>query len=205
MASDHCPILIKCEPPGVDSSNPHRRNRRFLFEEMWTKEEECGRVVSQVWAEGRHRPVATKIRVEAERLKVWEKEKFGSVRRDITDLRKELDDIQRLYPSSENLQQRREVELKLDKVLEREEIMWCQRARINWLRYGDRNTKFFHNYAKQRGRTNKIVGILGEDNRWRTGAVEIGCEFVNYFRQLFTSSGGQFQEALFDAVDARIS
>lgn len=83
--------------------------------------------------------------------------------------------------------------------------MWSQRSRVNWLKYGDRNTKFFHQYAKQRGKVNKIDGILGEDNKWRTGKVEIGSVFVDYFRGLFTSGGGTLDESIFEAVDSRIS
>jgi hypothetical protein len=76
---------------------------------------------------------------------------------------------------------------------------------VNWLKYGDRNTKFFHQYAKQRGKVNKIKGILGEDNRWRTCQEDIGCVLVNYFRGLFFSGGGTMVESIFEAVDRRVS
>ncbi|XP_024171388.1 uncharacterized protein LOC112177323 [Rosa chinensis] len=129
MSSDHCPILIEAEPPSCSDSSFRRRGCRFLFEEMWTKEEECGQLINQVWEEGRHRGVNLKIKAVAEKLKIWEKEKFGQIRRSVDELRKELDSLQRAFPSGEVMQQRREVELKLDKLLETEEIMWCQRAR----------------------------------------------------------------------------
>lgn len=63
---------------------------------------------------------------------------------------------------------------------------------LDWLRFGDRNTKLFHNFAKQRGRNNNIAGILGEDNRWRTGQDNIGSVFVDYFGHLFSSDGTVF-------------
>lgn len=41
--------------------------------------------------------------------------------------------------------------------------MWNQRSRVIWLRYGGRNTKFFHATATQRQRKNKIEGLWGSD------------------------------------------
>lgn len=42
----------------------------------------------------------------------------------------------------------------LELMLEQEEIHWFQRARANWLKQGDRNTRvFFHNFATKRRKT----------------------------------------------------
>jgi hypothetical protein len=32
-------------------------------------------------------------------------------------------------------------------LLEQEEIHWLQRSRVNWLSQGDKNTRFFHQFA----------------------------------------------------------
>ena len=32
----------------------------------------------------------------------------------------------------------------IDKLMEMEECMWNQRAKSDWLKYGDQNTKYFH-------------------------------------------------------------
>ncbi|KAK9932237.1 hypothetical protein M0R45_019483 [Rubus argutus] len=93
--------------------------------------------------------------------------------RTVVELREELDKLQRLAPSVDNLRQRQEKEVLPEQVLEKEEIMCAQRSRVNWLHRGYRSTRFFHQYAKHRGQINKLPGILDEENKWHTGPDEL--------------------------------
>ncbi|KAK3218735.1 hypothetical protein Dsin_012705 [Dipteronia sinensis] len=51
------------------------------------------------------------------------------------------------------------IESQLDDMLETEERYWRQRSRIEWLKYGDRDTRFFHMKATVRRARNKITGL----------------------------------------------
>lgn len=43
--------------------------------------------------------------------------------------------------------------------VDKDKQFWEQRARVNWLRVGDKNPTFFHNYASQRRfESNLIIG-----------------------------------------------
>uniref|UniRef100_A0A2N9IM41 Reverse transcriptase domain-containing protein n=1 Tax=Fagus sylvatica TaxID=28930 RepID=A0A2N9IM41_FAGSY len=69
-----------------------------------------------------------------------------------------------------------------------EELHWRQRSRMVWLEAGDQNTKFFHNYANQRQRTNGIQGLRNQEDVWCTAENQVEDIAVNYFRNIFTTS-----------------
>jgi predicted translin family RNA/ssDNA-binding protein len=50
----------------------------------------------------------------------------------------------------------------LTKLQEEEDLYWRQRAKVDWMRSGDRNTKFFHVCANQKKKHNFIGNITDE-------------------------------------------
>lgn len=80
------------------------------------------------------------------------------------------------------------LEQQLDSVLKVEERYWSQRARIEWLRSGDQNTRFFHSKASARRIRNRIGGMFNDDGVWVESKTEIESVISKYFRNIFTSS-----------------
>jgi hypothetical protein len=76
---------------------------------------------------------------------------------------------------------------RLAEVLAREEIMEKQWARIDWLKAGDRNTRFFHAKAKQRSRVNKILHLKHVDGSLCTIPEDIEEMTTNFYKGLFTA------------------
>ncbi|XP_017635935.1 uncharacterized protein LOC108478000 [Gossypium arboreum] len=62
-----------------------------------------------------------------------------------------------------------EVKLHLNMEMDKEVRYWEQRARVNWLKIGDKNTVFFHRYGSQRRRINRIRGLQRIDGSLATG------------------------------------
>jgi hypothetical protein len=58
-------------------------------------------------------------------------------------MQKDLEKLQRGPMSDESVAAQKELLVRLELLMEQEELMWVQRARANWLKHGDRNTKFF--------------------------------------------------------------
>lgn len=71
---------------------------------------------------------------------------------------------------------------------------------MNWLKEGDNNTNFFHNYAKNRGSRNRVQGLLDSEGQWVTEQVEVRNLFVEYFNQIFNSGGSNHQEVILEKV-----
>ncbi|CAM8968303.1 unnamed protein product [Rhodiola kirilowii] len=68
-----------------------------------------------------------------------------------------------------------------------EELFWRQRSRAEWLRYGDRNTAYFHAKASQRKRRNHIDGLKNKRGELCTSDHEIANIVTEYFIDIFHS------------------
>ena len=93
------------------------------------------------------------------RLSKWNRDNRRALSKDIRIKRKEL------QVASSSIRDGawdriRNIEAQLDSLLHSEEVYWKQRARIDWLKEGDRNTRFFHLKALERKTRNRINGLL---------------------------------------------
>ena len=75
-------------------------------------------------------------------------------------------------------------------------MYWKQKARIEWLQEGDKNTAFFFNSVKARGHGNSIAGLVNERGEHLSSFPEMFREATQYFESLFTehSQGGSPEE-----------
>lgn len=80
----------------------------------------------------------------------------------IKKLKRELERRRREALMDDNIAAQKELLMRIELLLEQEEIVWVQRARLNWLRHGDRNTSFFQNFATTRKRRNTIRGLVDD-------------------------------------------
>jgi hypothetical protein len=79
---------------------------------------------------------------------------FGAVRSELRKLRRDLQayraDSSRVSPSYEE----QKIEQHIVELSFHEEVMWQLRTRVQWLKGGDKNTRFFHQKASnQKGKT----------------------------------------------------
>ena len=96
----------------------------------------------------------------------------------------------------------KELRMEVNEVLTREEIMWKQRSRVEWLQNGDRNTKFFHAEASQRWSKNRIEGLKDSEGVCEGATKAI---ILDYFKNIFTSDCPTNFDASIDAIEECIT
>lgn len=100
--------------------------------------------------------------------------------------KKELERWRRVEISDDSV--RKEAVWSFDRLEEQIDLYWRQRAHVNWLQYGDRNTAYFHNACSARRRRNRIGNLEKEDGGWVMEEEEKKGFIANYFSTLFRSS-----------------
>ena len=82
----------------------------------------------------------------------------------------------------------RVIQVEVNELLEKESLMWQQRARSLFLKSGDRNTRYFHQKASHRYKRNRILGLKNNNDVWCTSDQQIAEIAVSFYERLFTSS-----------------
>jgi hypothetical protein len=184
MASDHCPLLIS-----YNKARPTPIKKLFRFEQMWMHDTGCLATIKNSWETPSQEKGMTRVMNKIENCRKqlihWSKTQFGSVRHELkqkTDQLRvaELDSMNGGGHTSAKI-----LKVEVRDLLDKEESMWRQRSRIQWLQGGDQNSRFFHSKATQRKRRNIIEFIEDSVGEVRTNPQEITALFVNYFDNLF--------------------
>ncbi|XP_015971192.1 uncharacterized protein LOC107494666 [Arachis duranensis] len=100
----------------------------------------------------------------------------------------QIDQIQRRLEVTDVLSLRiKEAELREDynRLLLQEELFWYQKSREQWVKYGDRNTKFFHLQTLVRRNHNRVHGLYVRDGSWSTDPDILQEEALSFYKNLF--------------------
>ncbi|XP_024157591.1 uncharacterized protein LOC112165325 [Rosa chinensis] len=204
-ASDYLPLIFDLVGAGIKKQQLGRR--RFLFEGFWIKEQRCGDIVKEVWENEANQAdsLATKLHKCAEELSVWNKNVIGNIPKKLATLKDSLKQYPIDVQNDEDRKKRILIKSEIAKFAGYEETMWKQKSRINWLQEGDRNTKFFHAYAKSRGRQNKVAGVFDEQGRWCEDMQEVQDAFISFFSHLYSTGGCDNLDLVLDKIPCRVS
>lgn len=201
--SDHQAILVRAleTAPRTDGRGP----RPFQYEEAWTRHEQYEAMVNEAWQEagsGEHTVEAIWdwLGKMTGSMQWWAREVFGSIRRQITKLKTQLADARNRVVNTGCSLEVRDIEQQLREIYVREEVLYRQRSRVDWLRDGDQNTKYFQNRASHRKRKNTIRVLRRDDGTKCTVDEEMRDMAASFYEALFTSEGSVNANALLENI-----
>lgn len=143
------------------------------------------------------RKVLQKVSNCQTQLKSWNKNVFGNIRLSLARKRKLLAKAESDAITRQGTSQVKELNEEINKLMDLEDCMWNQRAKTDWLRYGDQNSKYFHCHATKRSKRNFILGLKDDHGLWVVDEDRIGDLLNNFYSSLFSfSSPTVFDEVL---------
>lgn len=176
---------------------------------MWETHEEFSDMLSETWKKDAEATTLEALQAKLGRLSValtgWDRHTFGHVKRELQRLEKELerrrDDPARTAPTHAELK----IVERMVELHHREEIMWKQRARLAWLKAGDKNSRFFHLRASRRRRKNWITKLRRGDGQVTENEQEMATLTTVFYKSLYTSEGVENMDAVFGTVPVRVT
>ncbi|CAN1146936.1 hypothetical protein LINPERHAP2_LOCUS15567 [Linum perenne] len=182
IKSYHRPLLIRTSNNARYISGP----RPFRFNAAWFGHDNFSDFLDQSWKRGRD--LCLSLQDFQDSCITWNKDVFGHIFKRKRLLERRLQQLELLTQSnrSDRLAAAEEsVRIELEKTLWQENLLWLQKSRMQWIKDGDHNTKFFHLSTLRRRKANQIQGLKLEDGTWifdDPGMKEVA---VNHFLDLF--------------------
>ncbi|KAF5822831.1 hypothetical protein HanRHA438_Chr01g0032291 [Helianthus annuus] len=184
--SDHCPLALSCISHDFGPIP-------FKFFNSWVGEERLVKIVESISA----------VPNDGELSDIFLANTLRNIKKEIKKLRQEvtvaenkevkgmLDIIGKIEKKTESMpltqiEKRTRVDLRVQlKKLEAIKVKNLQqKARVNWIRFGDENSSFFHRLINVNIVNNRINGLRFRDS-WISDPIELKMEVRNWFKKQF--------------------
>jgi len=135
--------------------------------------------------------------VVSKALAKWSKQKFPNAAICIRELKRKLTEFTNRQPGNFNKDEYQQVVDQLEILWRQEEKYWGLRARINWLKWGDKNTKYFHATTVQRRQRNRITMLKVNEDTWCREPNQLMLHIRKFYQTLYETVGQRnFQPVL---------
>ena len=202
--SNHCALLVS------DSVVVQPQQRRYFhYEVMWTHKEECKEVIQDAWNDcldtRTPKGLALSLRKCAADLSSWSHSVFDRIPKQIQAKRTALQSLVLRDSNGSHGAEINSLRKDLNELLDSEEIYRNQRSRVQQLKEGDRNIKFFHFRASKRKKKNTILGLRDDNGIWYDTNDTIADVVVQYFKNIYTSSQPTSFNDVIAAIPTRVT
>ncbi|XP_071933856.1 uncharacterized protein [Coffea arabica] len=203
--SDHSPLKISF------ASRRDNKPRLFRFLNVWTTRPDLMEVIRQAWnmeVQGSpFRILCSKLLAARKGIQGWSKQSFGNIFDAVKEAKGGLLRAEgaMVHEDSEGAQvELNKAHAELRRALVVEEQHWRQKARVTWLRSGDRNSKYFHAVVKQRRVQGMIHRVKRTNGVWVEDNDGIATEAIEYFSNLFAGDTSSNLDGLLGLIPSLI-
>ncbi|XP_031101846.1 uncharacterized protein LOC116005747 [Ipomoea triloba] len=155
--------------------------------ELFDLDPQCREVVETSWFQTLGGDFQYRLNSCSQALWKWGSEHFRKFGKKVQQLREKLEAL-RNCSCMRDVEQYHNVERELSTLLAQEELYWRQRSKQLWLKEGDQNTKYFHQFASQRRRSNQLRRLKRTSGQWVEGT-DMHAEIMSYYNFIFQKSG----------------
>ncbi|KAK8683136.1 hypothetical protein V6N13_039203 [Hibiscus sabdariffa] len=186
MKSDHRPIMLS-----VGDSDNVSRPKQFRYFSGWLSHDDFPHMVQDNWHLSEN--IVDTVKNFAKAATVWNDTVFGYIGTKKRMLMARLRGIQKALCISRNhflISLENSLLLKLETVLDQEELLWRQKSRSDWIMHGDHNTSYFHRRATCRKQKNRIWSLKLDSGDWVSDESSLKNGTVLFFKRLFSIDQG---------------
>lgn len=181
--SDHNPLLLSC------IKNRSKSAKMFHFQAAWMTHPDYDILVRNSWNQSNGEFSAKLDNVRQNSI-TFNKDTFGNIFKKKRQLEARIKGVHLQLdtcPTHALIILEKELQDQYADVLEEEEMLWFQKSRENWVKLGNKNTKFYHAQTVIHRRRNK-VSSLQINGDWCTDDELLKKEATTFFKSLFQSS-----------------
>ncbi|KAL1151419.1 hypothetical protein V6Z11_A09G040500 [Gossypium hirsutum] len=183
---DHEAIILDSE--GIKPNTTKEGHRAwFRYDTCWADEKELKDIISGIWSK-EDCSMLDKMDLTRDKLGSWQHHRFRKMKNKFKRLEEEIRQLMGGSSNEWTMRQLQQARGKLGHLYDVEEKYWVLRARSQWLREGDRNTRYFHVRASGRRRKNNISRLKDAQGTWHDDEEDFGHIAWNYFNDLFKTS-----------------
>lgn len=193
---DYMPSLTSDHTPGILTiqNNLNLGPKPFKFMKGWLRHPRFKPILRDSWEEYEVGNPLVRLAKKLKRLKVplkaLNKEEYGDINKRVEKARQNLENVQKQLmddPFNRQLQvETQNARETYSNFLTFEEAFFKEKARIKWMKEGDKNTQFFHRTVRMYNARNKILRLQNEDGNTIEDYNQVQQTAINFFQNLFT-------------------
>ncbi|XP_042038358.1 uncharacterized protein LOC121784259 [Salvia splendens] len=164
--------------------------RAFRFQNMWVRHEGFADMVRVDWMAPTEATGLLNLKIKLARIKQtfkwWNKEVFGNIHTNLKACEENIAVAQSKFEEDPSARNRMEINKQIAEyvlLLKMEEDFWRQRAALRWLEEGDKNTRFYQSWVKQK-RIRLRIHKINANGRELTDDLEIKDSVVEFYQNL---------------------